>query len=117
MRETAEELRTCYERLSAKRPTMTAADLEKMRKGAESWLGGQGRTISRVTRETALGEEHMALDVLDLIAEVERLRAALHEACDIGERFIEDTHRSYEAMPWPDTVVARFAELRKVYDQ
>jgi len=55
---------------------MTALDLKDMRERAEAWATDKHSGV-RVSRDRAIGEDHMALDVLDLIAEVERLKAAL----------------------------------------
>lgn len=52
---------------------MTPDDLKEARLRAETWLiADHGRT--RPTRDTAINEEHLALDVLELVDEVGRLQ-------------------------------------------
>jgi hypothetical protein len=53
-------------------------DLNAARERAEAWV--RNRDGSCVTRDTALGEDHMALDVLDLARDNARLQRELDEA-------------------------------------
>ena len=48
------------------------------------------------------------------IADRDRLRKALREACNGWENYVEGVHKSYEAADWPHETVARIAELRKL---
>jgi hypothetical protein len=48
-------------------------DAKDMRARAEAWIIDK-HTGQRTTRDNALSEEHMALDVLELLDEVERLQ-------------------------------------------
>jgi hypothetical protein len=50
-------------------------DRDEMRKRALEWIAPKG--CEPVTRETAISEEVMALDVIELLDENERLRTAL----------------------------------------
>ncbi len=54
---------------------MTNDELADMRERAESWLCEVKGGPLVITRDKAIGEESMALDVLDLIAEINRLQA------------------------------------------
>lgn len=54
---------------------MTNDEIDDIRNRAHAWIGNQP-----LTRDNAIGEDHMALDMLELIAEVERLRKALFES-------------------------------------
>jgi uncharacterized ferredoxin-like protein len=60
-------------------------DLTEARERAARWLGPLMQGARGLARSVALGEENMALDVLDLADEIEKLRAALEEACAIAE--------------------------------
>lgn len=51
-------------------------DRVEMAQRAQRWLKADGLDGPRVARENALNEEHMALDVLELRGEVERIKAA-----------------------------------------
>jgi hypothetical protein len=65
---------------------MTDEELADARERADAWLNDNDG-FPRVTRDWAVGEDHMALDVLDLLAEVERLtfqRATCDGSCDIA---------------------------------
>ena len=63
---------------------MTSDDIKDMRARAFAWASRpsadpNGEVLVR--REDAINEEHLALDVLELIAEIERLRETLAHSC------------------------------------
>lgn len=113
---------------------ITAEQLKEMRERAIAWASDRGGNL--VTREKAIGEDHMALDVLALLAEMERLtkheahineeyqtmkdvlraeheackrlRTALREACDHWEAWMTAEGRG------PEPQRQRLDEIRKL---
>ena len=79
-------------------------DVSDMRMLAESWVHDDG--AGRATRETAINEQHMALDVLDLLAErdattaeVERLKKTLDDASyEDGDHLPKQCRRMIETL-------------------
>ncbi len=73
-------------------------DTKEMRARAERWLRPTNHVI---TRDNALGEDHMALDVLELLDENDSLRAEverLRKLRDIIERLAQFNEE--EAKAW-----------------
>jgi hypothetical protein len=80
---------------------MTDEDLKDMRVRANQWIHVSGEPA--VTRATALNEEHLALDVVELIDEVERLRkeaeglAANWTLCEVRNDQLEAVYEAAKA--------------------
>ena len=74
-------------------------DTDAMRRRAEAWLAPS------TTRDTAINEEQLALDVIDLLAEVERLRGKLDDV----------TNGDFEA--WCDFIAPRVAIAQHACDR
>ena len=62
-----------------------------MKERAEKWIHVAGAPI--VTRDSAIGEEHMALDVLELLDEMAKLRARI----DVLEQECRETAERRDA--------------------
>lgn len=68
---------------------MSKLDLIEMRRHAEGWLRIHANEPT-VTRDNALNEQHMALDINELCDEVERLEAQLSRWEALGHGLIDD---------------------------
>jgi hypothetical protein len=91
--------------------SITWDDLKLMRGRAEAWIKPAACDArNSITRDNALGEEHMALDVLDLVREVRalaELRSDLFRAanifkaiCEAGQDDPSAAIQALEAMPF-----------------
>lgn len=65
-----------------------ADEITDMRERALAWATDKYTGLV-ITRERAIGEDHMALDVLDLVAEVSRLRGLLDVAKDLEVKRVQ----------------------------
>ncbi len=102
---------------------ITPEQLQDMRERAERWLPMLYSSGQRITRENAINEDHMALDVIDLINEVGELRMAIDDvlgphcsscgnpidpnSCHCGDSI--DHHRSEDHVPVPVGCVCGYA--------
>lgn len=67
--------------------TLSDSQLAAAKARAEAWFR-DGSEVA-LTRDNAINEEHLALDIIELLAEIERLRAMAARLCDHLEMSVE----------------------------
>lgn len=85
--------------------------LREMCNRAKQWLKADGLDGPRVTRANAINEDHMALDILDLLGELTVLRALLDASESRKDMLAAHLWLSEQAVPMARTLTERVKSL------
>lgn len=88
---------------------MTDDDLAEAERRAKQWLVCVDG--STVVRERAINEEHLALDIIELCAEVRRLQTRQQELLAAMVRITNETPFPDEAANWTEQRAKLLAEI------